>query len=150
MPTATVAALAPAKQAVHQPKQHPPPNSDFYELYKTLNAGELATVKRVRAFMEAKVAPVITKPAAPSCPLCGTLKNRSLAFFAGHGIPGRARVAEFEKDRSDNYKLVCHEGNFTQAIELALRADAKAPPMAAGLIRVPHGFAYFRCHRPAF
>jgi glutaryl-CoA dehydrogenase len=63
MPTATVAApaAAPAKQAVHQPKQLPPPNSDFYELYETLNANELATVKRVRAFMEAKVAPVITK-----------------------------------------------------------------------------------------
>ena len=63
MPTATVAApaAAPAKQAVHQPKQLPPPNSDFYEVYETLNAEELATVKRVRAFMEAKVAPVITK-----------------------------------------------------------------------------------------
>src|SRR6266566_1008218 len=63
MPTATVAApaAAPAKQAVHQPKQLPPPNSDFYEVYETLNADELATVKRVRAFMEAKVAPVITK-----------------------------------------------------------------------------------------
>src|SRR6476646_7558968 len=61
MPTATVAAPAPTKQAVHQPKQLPPPNSDFYELYETLNADELATVKRVRAFMEAKVAPVITK-----------------------------------------------------------------------------------------
>jgi hypothetical protein len=58
MPTATVAAPAPAKQAVHQPKQLPPSNSDFYELYETLNADELATVKRVRAFMEAKVAPV--------------------------------------------------------------------------------------------
>jgi len=61
MPTATVAAPALTKQAVHQPKQLPPPNSDFYELYETLNAEELATVKRVRAFMEAKVAPVITK-----------------------------------------------------------------------------------------
>jgi glutaryl-CoA dehydrogenase len=37
------------------------PNSDFYEVYETLNAEELATVKRVRTFMEAKVAPVITK-----------------------------------------------------------------------------------------
>src|SRR6266852_5955896 len=63
MPTATVAApaAAPAKQAVHQPKALPAPNSDFYELYETLNADELATVKRVRAFMESKVAPVITK-----------------------------------------------------------------------------------------
>jgi len=38
----------------------PAPNSDFYEVYETLNAEELATVKRVRTFMEAKVAPVIT------------------------------------------------------------------------------------------
>jgi glutaryl-CoA dehydrogenase len=54
--TATVA-TKPAKQ--HKPL--PAPNSDFYELYETLNAEELATVKRVRAFMEAKVAPIITK-----------------------------------------------------------------------------------------
>jgi hypothetical protein len=57
MPTPTVAApaAAPAKRAVHQPRQLPPPNSDFYELYETLNSDELATVKRVRAFMEAKL-----------------------------------------------------------------------------------------------
>jgi len=39
----------------------PAPNSDFYEVYETLSAEELATVKKVRAFMEAKVAPVVTK-----------------------------------------------------------------------------------------
>ena len=50
----------PAKPA-KQHKPLPAPNSDFYELYETLNAEELATVKRVRAFMEAKVAPIITK-----------------------------------------------------------------------------------------
>jgi alkylation response protein AidB-like acyl-CoA dehydrogenase len=55
--TATAVAARPAKQ----PKPLPAPNSDFYELYETLSAEELATVKRVRAFMEAKVAPVITK-----------------------------------------------------------------------------------------
>jgi hypothetical protein len=41
--------------ATKQPKPLPAPNSDFYEIYETLNAEELATVKRVRAFMEAKV-----------------------------------------------------------------------------------------------
>src|ERR1700758_4288841 len=56
MTTATVAAK-PAKQ----PKPLPAPNSDFYEVYETLSAEELATVKRVRGFMETKVAPVITK-----------------------------------------------------------------------------------------
>src|SRR5712671_3720773 len=56
MTPATVAAK-PAKQ----PKPLPAPNSDFYEVYETLSAEELATVKKVRAFMEAKVAPVITQ-----------------------------------------------------------------------------------------
>jgi Acyl-CoA dehydrogenase, N-terminal domain len=61
--TATPAtpAARPAKTEVRQPKALPAPNSDFYEVYETLSAEELATVKRVRAFMEAKVAPVITK-----------------------------------------------------------------------------------------
>src|ERR1700755_2095047 len=44
-----------------QPKPLPAPNSDFYELYGTLKAEELAVVKRVREFMEKKVAPIITK-----------------------------------------------------------------------------------------
>jgi len=56
MPTKAVA----TPFAPKQPKPLPLPNSDFYELYETLSAEELATVKRVRAFMEAKVAPVIT------------------------------------------------------------------------------------------
>src|SRR5271168_5115788 len=64
MATTTVAA-APAAAAATSlkkaPKQLPAPNTDFYDLYETLNAEELATVKRVRAFMESKVAPVITK-----------------------------------------------------------------------------------------
>jgi alkylation response protein AidB-like acyl-CoA dehydrogenase len=60
--TATpVTAARPAKAEVPRSKALPAPNSDFYDLYETLNAEELATVKRVRAFMESKVAPVITK-----------------------------------------------------------------------------------------
>ena len=42
-------------------KPLPAPNSDFYELAETLPAEELAVVKQVRAFMETKVAPIITK-----------------------------------------------------------------------------------------
>jgi len=53
-------ATRPAKEA-RQPKQLPPPNSDFYDVYETLNAEELATLKQVRGFMESKVAPIITK-----------------------------------------------------------------------------------------
>ena len=44
-----------------QPKPLPAPNSDFYQLAETLNAEELSLVKQVRAFMEDKVAPIITK-----------------------------------------------------------------------------------------
>jgi glutaryl-CoA dehydrogenase len=50
----------PAKET-KQPRQLPPPNSDFYDVYETLSAEELATVKKVRAFLESKVAPIITK-----------------------------------------------------------------------------------------
>src|SRR4051812_18663280 len=44
-----------------KPAPLPAPNSDFYELAETLPAEELAVVKQVRAFMETKVAPIITK-----------------------------------------------------------------------------------------
>jgi len=39
----------------------PAPNSDFYQLAETLPAEELAILRQVRAFMEAKVAPIINK-----------------------------------------------------------------------------------------
>src|ERR1700685_2840013 len=64
MATTTVAAAPAAAAAASTkkaPKQLPAPNSDFYDLYETLNAEELATVNRVRAFMESTVAPLITK-----------------------------------------------------------------------------------------
>src|SRR5882757_7339535 len=44
-----------------KPVSLPAPNSDFYELVETLPAEELAIVKQVRAFMQTKVAPIITK-----------------------------------------------------------------------------------------
>src|SRR5581483_3922999 len=53
-PTAT-------KAVIRQPRPLPAPNSDFYELVETLPAEELAVVKRVRGFMETKVAPIINK-----------------------------------------------------------------------------------------
>jgi len=57
----SVTATANASASTKPAKQLPAPNSDFYEVYETLNPNELATVKRVRAFMEAKVAPIVTK-----------------------------------------------------------------------------------------
>ena len=58
---APASAAVTSTKGVKERKPLPAPNSDFYELYETLSGEELATVKRVRTFMEAKVAPVITK-----------------------------------------------------------------------------------------
>src|SRR5499427_10590550 len=46
---------------VQKPKVLPPPNSDFYQTAETLSADELAILKKVRAFMDSKVAPIINK-----------------------------------------------------------------------------------------
>ena len=54
-------ATATAVKEVRQPKPLPAPNSDFYHLAETLSADELAVLKKVRAFMETKVAPIINK-----------------------------------------------------------------------------------------
>src|SRR5207248_11248070 len=60
-PTATKSTAASATAKAAKPRKPlPAPNSDFYYLYETLPAEELAIVKRVREFMETKVAPVIT------------------------------------------------------------------------------------------
>ncbi|HUA83900.1 MAG TPA: acyl-CoA dehydrogenase family protein [Bryobacteraceae bacterium] len=60
--TTTLTQPTPAHAAPTQPaKALPKPNSDFYDLAETLTAEELALVKQVRAFMEAKVAPIINK-----------------------------------------------------------------------------------------
>src|SRR5437764_12741445 len=50
-----------AKKEVKKPKPLPAPNSDFYQLAETLPAEELAVVKQIRAFIETKVVPIITK-----------------------------------------------------------------------------------------
>src|SRR5437762_13387226 len=61
-PQAATTKAAPAvKKDIRPPKPLPAPNSDFYQLAETLPAEELAVVKQIRAFMETKVAPIITK-----------------------------------------------------------------------------------------
>jgi len=59
--TATATAAAPAKKSNGQRKPLPAPNSDFYQIEETLSPDELAILKKVRDFMETKVAPIINK-----------------------------------------------------------------------------------------
>src|SRR5437016_3011637 len=48
-------------EETRQPKPLPAQYSDFYQFAETLPAEELAIVKRVRAYMETKVAPIVNK-----------------------------------------------------------------------------------------
>ena len=85
-------ATRPAKE-IKQPKQLPAPNSDFYDLYETLNAEELAIVKQVREFMETKVAPIITKYWAEDAfpfELLPAFKELNIGGLGmqGYGCPG--------------------------------------------------------------
>jgi glutaryl-CoA dehydrogenase len=80
-----------ATKPVKQPKALPAPNSDFYELYETLSAEELPTVKRVRAFMESKVAPIVTKywtEDAFPFELLPAIKELGIGGLGMHGYEG--------------------------------------------------------------
>ena len=50
-----------AAKDIKQHKPLPVPNSDFYDFASDLPAEELAIVKKVREYMETKVAPIINK-----------------------------------------------------------------------------------------
>jgi alkylation response protein AidB-like acyl-CoA dehydrogenase len=54
-------ATATAAHKINSPKTLPEPNGDFYQLVELLSADELALVKKVRAFTEAKVKPIVNK-----------------------------------------------------------------------------------------
>jgi glutaryl-CoA dehydrogenase len=75
------------------PKKLPPPNSDFYEFAESLPAEELAIVKKVRSYMETKVAPIINKHwVEDSFPieLLPSFKELNIAGLGmhGYGCPG--------------------------------------------------------------
>src|SRR5258706_10180037 len=61
MTPTTATAARPAKSDTRQPKALPAPNSDFYQLADVLTAEEKAIVRKVRAYMETKVQPIINK-----------------------------------------------------------------------------------------
>jgi alkylation response protein AidB-like acyl-CoA dehydrogenase len=71
----------------------PKPNGDFYQVTECLNDAERETLKQVRAFMETKVAPVITKYwAEDSFPfeLLPALRELNIATlgYSGYGCRG--------------------------------------------------------------
>src|SRR5215475_11449161 len=70
------------------PKKLPPPNSDFYQLAEMLSADEMAVLKKVRAFMETKVAPIINKYWVEDAFPFELLPAFKDLGFAGVGIEG--------------------------------------------------------------
>jgi hypothetical protein len=51
----------PTKTENRQPKALPAPNSDFYQLADVLTGDEKVIVKKVRAYMETKVQPIMVR-----------------------------------------------------------------------------------------
>ena len=77
----------------------PPPDSDFYLLAECLGESERAIVRKVRAFMESKVAPVINKywaeDAFPFALLPGTRElNVAGLGYQGYGCPGGSTLLD--------------------------------------------------------
>src|ERR1044072_8078490 len=85
------------RKEIKQPKPLPAPNSDFYQCAEDLPAEELAIVKKVREYMEAKVQPIINKYwVEDSFPfeLLPSFKELNLAGLGmdGYGCPGGSRL----------------------------------------------------------
>ena len=86
-------ATATAPKAKAAPKQLPLPNADFFQFAETLGDEERAIVKKVRAYMETKVAPIINKHwVEDSFPfeLLPSYKELNIAGLGmnGYGCPG--------------------------------------------------------------
>jgi glutaryl-CoA dehydrogenase len=91
MATATAAAI-PTKDK-KEPKTLPAPNGDFYQLVNVLTAAEKAVVEKVRAYMEARVKPIINKYWAEDAfpfELLPSFKELGIGGlgYDGYGCPG--------------------------------------------------------------
>jgi glutaryl-CoA dehydrogenase len=87
------ASLASNVREIKKPKPLPAPDSDFYKFAEDLPAEELAIVKKVRDYMETKVAPIINKYwVEDSFPfeLLPSYKELGIAGIGmnGYGCPG--------------------------------------------------------------
>jgi alkylation response protein AidB-like acyl-CoA dehydrogenase len=126
-------------------KPLPAPNSDFYEFAETLPAEELAVVKKVRAYMETKVAPIINKYWAEDAfpfELLPSFKELNLAGLGmeGYGLPGGSPLlvglVAMEMARTDASIATffgVHSGLAMNSIYLAGTEEQKQkwlPPMA--------------------
>src|SRR5262249_30726788 len=85
---ATATALKPSA-----PKQLPPPNGDFFQFADLLGDEERAVAKKVRAYMETKVAPIINKHWVDDTfpfELLPSYKELNIAGIGmqGYGCPG--------------------------------------------------------------
>ncbi|HMA37388.1 MAG TPA: acyl-CoA dehydrogenase family protein [Chloroflexia bacterium] len=80
-------------------KALPPPNGDFYAISTTLSADDQALLRRVRSFLEAEVAPIITeywiREEFPHhlIPRLATLDIVGLSY-QGYGFPGQSSVLD--------------------------------------------------------
>src|ERR1700750_3255158 len=85
--------MATERKEIKQHKPLPAPNSDFYQFAEDLPAEELAIVKKVRAYMETNVQPIINKYwVEDSFPfeLLPSFKELGIAGLGmeGYGCPG--------------------------------------------------------------
>ena len=103
-------------------KPLPEPNSRFYEVAEMLPVEELAVVKQVCAFTEAKVAPVITKcwvEDALQFELLPAIKERNVGRVAMHG---RDAVLNLEALREAEAELRGQKERLSLLLELNNRA----------------------------
>jgi len=96
---AAIAKDASPGKDIKKPVALPAPNSDFYQITECLSEAERDLLKRVRAFMEAKVAPVINKYWAEDSfpfdllPAFGDLNIMGVGY-QGYGCPGGSTLLD--------------------------------------------------------
>jgi len=81
------------KKEIRQQKPLPAPNSDFYQFAETLPAEELAILKRVRAFMETKVAPDKGKMAVVGKGFAVLQSGKTTWLDSSPGSPGPESIS---------------------------------------------------------
>jgi len=139
--------MATERKQIKQPKPLPAPNSDFYEFAADLPAEELAILKKVRAYAETKVQPIINKYwVEDSFPfeLLPSFKELKIAGIGmdGYGCPGGSPLlgglVAMELARTDASFATffgVHSGLAMNSIYLNGTEEQKQkwlPPMARG------------------